>query len=77
MVGGNNASLLRGLLGKNEVGPQEVLNNIKNIKIPDGVTRETMQAYRELINRVSDTRGTQAIRAKILIIYLSNLSTCY
>lgn len=66
MVGGANAERFRTLFGSNEVGAKAVLDNIKNVKIPEGLTRESMQAYRELITRVGDTRGTQAIRAKIL-----------
>ena len=63
---GDNAALLRELFGTNEAGAQKVLENIENVKIPNGLTKEAMQAYRELINRVPDPRGTQAIRAKIL-----------
>lgn len=66
MVGGKNAALLRGLFGANETGAKAVLDNIKNVKIPEGLTKETMETYRELINRVPDSRGTQAIRAQIL-----------
>jgi hypothetical protein len=66
MVGGENAARLRQLFGTNEKGAKSVLDNIKNVKLPEGLTKETMQAYRELINRVPDSRGTQAIRAKIL-----------
>ena len=66
MVGGENAARFRALFGSNEVGAKAVLDNIKNVKIPNGLTKETMQAYRELINRVGDTRGTQAIRSQIL-----------
>jgi len=61
-----NSALFRQLFGTNEKGAQEVLDNIKNIKVPEGLSKEAMQAYRELINRVGDPRGTQAIRAKIL-----------
>ena len=66
IVGGKNAELLRKLFGSNEKGAQAVLDNIKNVKIPEGLTKETMEAYRELINRVPDTKGVQAMRAKIL-----------
>ena len=61
-----NAPAFRDLFGTNEVGAQQVLDNIKNIKVPQGLSKEAMQAYRELIKRIPDTRGTQAIRAKIL-----------
>jgi hypothetical protein len=47
-------------------GAKEVLNNIANIKVPEGLSKEAMKAYRELINRVPDTTGTQAVRAEIL-----------
>lgn len=70
MVGGKNAALLRELFGRNEQGAKAVLDNIENIKIPPGLTKETMEAYRELINRVGDPRGTQAIRAEILDHFL-------
>lgn len=60
------SSLFRQLFGTNEKGAQAVLDNIKNVKIPEGLSKEAMQAYRELINRVGVPRGTQAIRAKIL-----------
>jgi RHS repeat-associated protein len=61
-----NAPLFRKLFGTGKEGAQTVLNNIKNVKAPEGLTKEAMQAYRELINRVPDPAGTQAIRAKIL-----------
>jgi RHS repeat-associated protein len=66
LVGGGNAALFRQLFKVGPKGAQEVLSNIKNVKIPEGLTKEAMQAYRELINRVPDPAGTQAIRAKIL-----------
>ncbi|ATL49390.1 hypothetical protein COR50_20640 [Chitinophaga caeni] len=66
MVGGENAARLRQLFGTNEKGAQAVLENIKNVELPEGLTKETIQAYRELINRVPNPRGTQAIRAQIL-----------
>ena len=66
MVGGKNAPKLRKLFGSNEKGAQSVLDNIDNIEVPKGLSTETLRAYRELINRVSDPRGTQAVRAKIL-----------
>lgn len=66
MVGGKNAELLRKLFGTNEKGAKTVLDNIENVKIPEGLTKETLEAYRELINRVPDPRGTQAVRAQIL-----------
>lgn len=61
-----NSSLFRQLFGTNEKGAQAVLGNIKNVEAPEGLSKEAMQAYRELINRVGDPRGTQVIRAKIL-----------
>lgn len=61
-----NATLFRKLFGTGKEGAQAVLNNIKNVKAPEGLTKEAMQAYRELIKRVPDPAGTQAIRAKIL-----------
>ena len=61
-----NSELFRQLFGTNEKGAKAILDNIKNVKIPEGLSREAMQAYRELINRVGDPRGTQAIRAEIL-----------
>jgi RHS repeat-associated protein len=61
-----NAPLFRKLFGTGKEGAQAVLNNVKNVKVPEGLTKEAMQAYRELINRVPDPAGTQAIRAKIL-----------
>jgi hypothetical protein len=66
MVGGENAALLRKLFGVGKAGAQNVLDNIKNVEIPNGLSKETLQAYRELINRVPDPAGTQQIRAKIL-----------
>jgi hypothetical protein len=62
----NQSPLFRELFGTNKLGAEEVLKNIKNVKIPEGLTKEAMSAYRELINRVPDPAGTQAVRAKIL-----------
>jgi len=61
-----NSPLFRKLFGTNKEGAQAVLNNIKNVKVPEGLTKEAMQAYRELINKVPDPAGTQEIRAKNL-----------
>jgi RHS repeat-associated protein len=66
MVGGKNAALLRQLFGRGAAGAQKVLDDIKNVQVPRGLSRETLQAYRELINRVPDPAGTQEIRAKII-----------
>jgi len=68
-----NAKLFRELFGVNEKGAQLVLDNIKNVKIPEGLTKEAIEAYRDLINRVPDPRGTQAIRAKILDAILETM----
>jgi RHS repeat-associated protein len=66
---GDNPALLRTLFG-NGKNSQAVLDNIGNVKVPDGLTRETMQAYRSLIDKVPDPTGTQAIRKQILDILL-------
>lgn len=66
IIAKQNASAFRKLFGSNKEGAQSVLNSIENIKVPEGLTREAMQAYRELINRVSDPTGVQVIRAEIL-----------
>lgn len=73
IVGGRNAGLLRKLFGPNEKGAQAVLENIDNVEIPEGLSKETLQAYRELIDMVGDPRGTQALRAQILDKLLNRL----
>lgn len=61
-----NASAFRQLFGRGGAGAQEVLDNIENVKLPEGLTKDAMQAYRELIGRVPDPTGAQAIRLQIL-----------
>ncbi len=61
-----NAPLFRQLFGTGKQGAESILNNIDKVKIPKGLSKEAMKAYRELIKRVPDPTGTQAIRAKIL-----------
>lgn len=51
------------MFGNNEVGAQAVLDNINKVKAPEGLTKDALQAYRELINRSGDPVGNQAIRA--------------
>ncbi|MEO1417827.1 MAG: DUF6443 domain-containing protein, partial [Bacteroidota bacterium] len=41
MVGGDNAAKLRQLFGTSEKGAQAVLDNIDNVKIPQGLSQET------------------------------------
>jgi len=73
---GEQATLLRELFSQGKTlpnsveGAQLLLDNIENIKIPAGLSRQTLEAYRVLISRVGDPVGTQAIRAKVLDILL-------
>ncbi len=68
----SKSPLFRELFGVNEKGAQEILNNIENVKIPEGLTKTDLRAYRELINRIGDPRGTQEFRAKILDYLIKN-----
>lgn len=68
-----SAPIFRELFGKGVNGATEVLNNIENVNIPSGLSKEAMQAYRELINRVPDPVGTQAVRKQILDVLIKKM----
>jgi hypothetical protein len=56
----------RELFGTGKAGAELVLKNIEKVKIPEGLTREALEAYSELIKHVKDPTGTQEVRAEIL-----------
>ncbi len=60
-----DSPLFKELFGSGKKGALKVLENIENVKIPEGLTKESIKVYRELINRVKDPVGTQEVRAKI------------
>ena len=66
------------ILGSNPKGAQEMLNNVKNLQIPEGLSFIDLVYYRELAVRTvekthkMDNVGSEAIKVKILDYLIKN-----
>jgi RHS repeat-associated protein len=68
---------LRGLFGSNEVGAGQLLDRLnagEAVPLPEGVTAETLQTYRQvatqMIDEGKDIRGTQDLRRQAIDLLL-------